>query len=149
MLWRRHVRATVTVLTLLTFGCAELRYPTSTPMVEVAPSAVAVGPPISLSRTGTTSWRALIVAGSAALIAGGALMLGGGLAYQEQQRADAIEAQQCAAQMREFLCGLDNITSGLGDVTIAYFGGVIGTAGLVLISIGLGVRFRRKRTAAK
>lgn len=133
------MRTALTLITLSSFGCAELRYTPRTEMVEVAPDPLAVAPPPpERTQTRAHRGRGLVIGGTIALLVGTAFIIGGAVGWQQQASANAAADAQCEAQQQAFFsfCGaFDNLSYAPYGGLIA-FGGMAAISGLVLVGVG-------------
>jgi len=137
--WLRGMRTLLVILTLTSFGCAELRYPTRTAMVEVAPEPVRLVPPTSAPEHSAASRRRtrrnLQIGGAIASAIGAALVIGGAFGVHKQQVDNAAAEADCNAQGGWF-CGAFDGLSYLPYAGLLVVGAGTAIAGLALIGIG-------------
>ena len=141
------MRSALVLMTLLTFGCAELRPSTRTEMVEVAPSqslAPPPAPPMSPSRLRRRATRGLIAGGTIAILVGGALVIGGAVGWQRQAAANARADAECEAKGGWFCNVFDDLSYIPLGVLIGWGTGTMLT-GMVLVGVGAH-RHSRDRT---
>ena len=139
---RGRVRTVAILLTLLTFGCAELRAPTRTDMIEVTPSPA---PPSLVPSPSSADaralhprpnrWRALVIGGAIALAIGVPFIVGGALGLEHQRAADAAADAQCMAQ-GGWLCGLGDGFDELPYDGLITLGSMSSAVGVTLLLVG-------------
>jgi hypothetical protein len=130
------MRTLLVAVTLLAFGCAELRYPTRTEMVEVAPSPVEVVPAREPVRADARKNRrlGLQIGGTILTVVGAALIIGGAVGVNRQQARNAAEDAECAAQGGWF-CGLGDGLALMPYAAVIGLGGFSTIGGLVLFGL--------------
>jgi hypothetical protein len=125
------MRAWLVAVTLLSFGCAELRYPTRTEMVEVAPPPMQVVPrseavPVRVA-TPKDRRSGLLIGGGILATIGVAFIVGGAVGWSQQSAKNAAADADCEAQGGWF-CGT------FDGLSYAPFGGLIALGGMATVS---------------
>lgn len=147
------MRPALLLLTLLAFGCSQLRYSARTEMVPIEPAPTpsvqqAPPPPESTpSRPMSAArrrWRGLVISGSILAVVGGAFVLGGALGLRSQQAADQAADARCMAQ-QGLVCGLFDGLAELPSEAVLGLGVVSATAGVIVLGVGLTGRFDNDR----
>jgi len=130
------MRTLLVAVTLLAFGCAELRYPTRTEMVEVAPSPVEVVPAAQPTRLEARKNRrlGLRIGGTIMTLIGAALIIGGAVGVNRQQAKNAAEDAACEAQGGWF-CGLGDGLALMPYAALISLGGFSTIGGVVLFGV--------------
>lgn len=133
------MRLVLVLIVVTSFGCAELRYPARTQMVEVAhPVEVVAAPSPPRVRVGWSRERArgLVIGGTIASLIGGALIIGGAVGWKKQEADNAAADAQCTAQGGWFCGTFDNFSYAPYAALITI--GVAGaTGGVALLATGM------------
>jgi hypothetical protein len=143
------MRSAIVLVMFLTFGCASMRAPTRTEMVEVTPDpSIVVAPPPPPSHSAAAApgpksshWQGFVIGGAIASLVGMAFIIGGGVGWQQQQAANARANNDCMVQGGVFCGAFDDFTYLPMQVLIG-IGVPMTAAGITLLAIG----FHRERT---
>ena len=141
------MRSLLVVLVLTAFGCAELRYPQRTEMVEVAPDPARAAPTADARAEAEPapdlhrrSRHGLVIGGTIASVVGAALLIGGGVGWQRQADRNAAEEADCLAK-GGWLCGL------FDEFTYLPYGFMVGMGSAAVITgvVLFGIHAHRSR----
>jgi hypothetical protein len=127
-------------VTLLAFGCGQLRYASRTEMVEVAPdpataeAPLAVTPVSSVPPRRSSHWQAFLIGGTVASLVGVGFIVGGAVGWKRQEAANEEANAQCMAAQGWF-CGAFDGFSYLPYGALVGLGSVATLSGIVLFGI--------------
>jgi hypothetical protein len=136
------MRSVLVGMTLLAFGCGQMRYASRTEMVEVAPDPAAAPDPLTVAPVTSvpprrrSHWQAFLIGGTVATLVGVGFIVGGAVGWKRQEAANAEANAQCMAAQGWF-CGAFDDFSYAPYGALAGLGSVATVSGIVLLGIAV------------